>query len=297
MNLDPSDNSKYLYTGQEFDSESELYYYNARYYNPLTGRFISLDPVLGETGSVLSRNGYIYANNNPLKYVDPSGEKPVDEQKELELAQWSWLSNAKKSFDDWVIDVGNGGEYLYNNNSTAKLIMDHPWITGTVIGVGSGLVFVGGSSALTVLSKTFLGGAGTGYIGTLGTGCILNCQSTYNTIVQNAPKYAEQGYKSFEAFKNSVGKADSTGQNLRQWHHLIEQNPTNIEQFGQEILQNAKNIVNIPTQIHQEISAYYSSIQPFTNGITVRSWITAQPFDIQMEFGKKILEKVISNIN
>jgi RHS repeat-associated protein len=78
MNTDDSKNSKYLYTGQELDQESELYYYNARYYNPVTGRFISLDPILGRAGDTLSRNGYIYAKNNPLKYVDPSGEEAKD---------------------------------------------------------------------------------------------------------------------------------------------------------------------------------------------------------------------------
>ncbi|MFH1789706.1 MAG: RHS repeat-associated core domain-containing protein, partial [bacterium] len=68
LNTDDSQNTNYLFTGQEYDQESELYYYNARYYNPITGRFISLDPVLGHIGNVLSGNSYIYANNNPLKY-------------------------------------------------------------------------------------------------------------------------------------------------------------------------------------------------------------------------------------
>ncbi len=70
--------TKYLFTGQELDLESELYYYNARYHNPRLGRFISRDPLLGSDGNALSRNGYIYVKNNPLKYVDPSGEYDID---------------------------------------------------------------------------------------------------------------------------------------------------------------------------------------------------------------------------
>ncbi len=62
--------TNYLFTGQEYDAESELYYYNARYYppamtcrqacragNPALGRFISCDPMLDRDGDVLSRNG------------------------------------------------------------------------------------------------------------------------------------------------------------------------------------------------------------------------------------------------
>jgi len=77
--------SNYLFTNQEYDSESELYYYNARYYNPSIGRFLSRDTVIGKDGDVLSRNRYIYVSNNPLKFVDPSGE---DKEKESGV-NWS----------------------------------------------------------------------------------------------------------------------------------------------------------------------------------------------------------------
>jgi RHS repeat-associated protein len=52
------------YTGQIKDESTELYYYNARYYNPITGRFISADK---------AGDGYTYAGNNPIMFSDPSG--------------------------------------------------------------------------------------------------------------------------------------------------------------------------------------------------------------------------------
>ncbi len=62
----------YTYTGREFDSESGLLYYRARYYDPTTGRFLQKDPI-GLAGGL---NLYGYVDVNPVNYTDPSGECP-----------------------------------------------------------------------------------------------------------------------------------------------------------------------------------------------------------------------------
>ncbi|MCL1127391.1 RHS repeat-associated core domain-containing protein [Shewanella surugensis] len=64
------------YTGHLHDKELGLTYMQARYYDPLIGRFYSNDPV-GFAGGSHSFNRYAYANNNPYKYVDPNGEWAV----------------------------------------------------------------------------------------------------------------------------------------------------------------------------------------------------------------------------
>lgn len=69
----------YLFTGKEEDV-SELYYFGARYYDPTLGRFISRDPIRGVMSDPRSLNRYTYVLNNPLKYRDPWGEKPADEE-------------------------------------------------------------------------------------------------------------------------------------------------------------------------------------------------------------------------
>ena len=63
----------FRYSGYIYDEETKLYYLNARYYDPLIGRFITEDTVLGEQTDPLSLNLYTYAHNNPLKYNDPTG--------------------------------------------------------------------------------------------------------------------------------------------------------------------------------------------------------------------------------
>jgi RHS repeat-associated protein len=63
----------YTYTGKERDEDTDLLYYEARYYNSNIGRFISLDPWSGDITDPQSLNKYAYVRNNPLKYVDPDG--------------------------------------------------------------------------------------------------------------------------------------------------------------------------------------------------------------------------------
>jgi RHS repeat-associated protein len=62
------------YAGYYYDKETKLYYLQARYYDPETARFISRDPDPGDLDNPVSQNGYTYANNNPVMYVDPNGE-------------------------------------------------------------------------------------------------------------------------------------------------------------------------------------------------------------------------------
>jgi RHS repeat-associated protein len=94
----------YMFTGRRYDSETELYYYRARYYNPHIGRFLQTDPVGYEEGL----NLYTYCQNNPINFVDPYG---------LGIKEWfkkSWI----KKFIDWLVELikscgpagGSGGE-------------------------------------------------------------------------------------------------------------------------------------------------------------------------------------------
>ena len=57
------------YPGQVYDEITKLHYNHHRYYNPLLGRYMEPDPIGLEGGD----NPYIYANNDPVNLVDPSG--------------------------------------------------------------------------------------------------------------------------------------------------------------------------------------------------------------------------------
>ena len=60
------------FTGQRLDGTG-LYYYGARYYDPVIGRFISPDTIVPNPANPQSLNRYSYAFNNPCRYTDPTG--------------------------------------------------------------------------------------------------------------------------------------------------------------------------------------------------------------------------------
>ena len=63
-------NTPYLFNAKEFDEETGLYYYGARYYDPRLSLWISTDALKEKTPNV---SPYIYTDNNPIIYIDPDG--------------------------------------------------------------------------------------------------------------------------------------------------------------------------------------------------------------------------------
>ena len=69
------------FTGHVSDADTGLTYMQQRYYDPVAGRFLSIDPVVTDANTGGSFNRYTYANNSPYKYIDPDGravETPWD---------------------------------------------------------------------------------------------------------------------------------------------------------------------------------------------------------------------------
>jgi len=73
-----------------------------------------------------------------------------------------------------------------------------------------------------------------------------------------------------------------------------EQTPGNLERFGAETIHNTENLVQLPHgrgTIHNQISGFYSSKQPFTGGQTVRQWLSTQSFEDQAAFGRNVIQQ------
>jgi len=75
--IEGGEESRYGYTSKEKDTDTELMYYEARYYDPFLRHFIQPDNVIADVYNPQNLNTYSYVLNNPYKYVDPGGDEPV----------------------------------------------------------------------------------------------------------------------------------------------------------------------------------------------------------------------------
>ena len=66
----------FRYRGYYYDVETGLYYLQSRYYNPEWGRFLNADGYVSTGAGMLGYNMFVYANNNPIMFSDPTGEFP-----------------------------------------------------------------------------------------------------------------------------------------------------------------------------------------------------------------------------
>ena len=67
-----SEEMPYKFNGKEFDEETGLYYYGARYMDPKISMWLGVDPLVEKYPSV---NGYCYTFSDPIGFIDPSGQE------------------------------------------------------------------------------------------------------------------------------------------------------------------------------------------------------------------------------
>ncbi len=110
--------SCYVFTGREWDRETGLYYYRARYYDPMEGRFVSKDPI-GLDGGM---NVYTYTEDNPINFTDPFGLLSYDQIKSQVAANnLSGQSNELITCVCWKESTFNPNGQ--NPNSSARGLM------------------------------------------------------------------------------------------------------------------------------------------------------------------------------
>ncbi|MDH6311928.1 RHS repeat-associated protein [Parabacteroides sp. PFB2-10] len=87
----------YKYTGKEYDNKHglNLYDYDARFYDPALGRFMTMDPLAEKYYSV---SPYAYCLNNPMRFVDPTGMF-IDDYRLLQNGMIELLERTKDDYD------------------------------------------------------------------------------------------------------------------------------------------------------------------------------------------------------
>jgi RHS repeat-associated protein len=76
VNVTGSTPNVYLYRGEQYDLDLGLYYLRARYYNPMTGRFLTRDPEGSGSGNPASLHKYLYVQSDPVNGTDSTGKSP-----------------------------------------------------------------------------------------------------------------------------------------------------------------------------------------------------------------------------
>jgi RHS repeat-associated protein len=87
------------FNSQELDSETNFYYYNARFYDPSICRFVTADTVIDGEGSAAGWNRFSYVKNNPIIYKDPTGHKTKENSRKIPQNQGGgYQDSSNKSF-------------------------------------------------------------------------------------------------------------------------------------------------------------------------------------------------------
>lgn len=89
------------YTGYQYDNTANLYFAQARYYDPAIGRFVSEDTVKGNIIRPDTVNPYIYCLSNPLRFVDPDGNDPDDSFHNIFSTVSSFTESYKEVYELW----------------------------------------------------------------------------------------------------------------------------------------------------------------------------------------------------
>ena len=85
----------FRYTGEYYDAESGLYYLRARYMNPETGTFTQEDTYQGNIYDALSLHKYLYAQDNPVSYIDPTGNMCTLVEAAISVGGWAMETAGK----------------------------------------------------------------------------------------------------------------------------------------------------------------------------------------------------------
>ena len=158
--------------------DPDLYYAQQRYYNAATGRFVSEDPLWGQSEKPLSLHRYLYAYANPTVYVDPDGRAVV-------------LSQIRNFFAQRRQDATEASIRLRQSAfANQGVVSDLTTRTGAVLTAVGGGIFGLGEAGFGVLNTgANLVGSATGLISDQSIGELDNTFRTAEAVVSGAQQF------------------------------------------------------------------------------------------------------------
>lgn len=137
------------FTGHVSDAVTGLTYMQARFYDPVAARFLSVDPVAASAQSV---NRYWYANNNPYKYVDPDGR----------FAQFVWGAAVGAGVEIFVQTAIQGKSFSEIDLTNVAVAAGAGAITGGIASASALAAARGTASVTQAVLSTAAGSGATG---------------------------------------------------------------------------------------------------------------------------------------
>ncbi len=310
--------TEYRFTGQRREPGlgglDGLYFYNARWYDPYLNRFVQPDSIVPQPGNPQDLNRYSYTRNNPLKFVDPTGHSCVFVNGQMDCSEAGAVTGSNTLTVDANVTgspnqisspmpaaVLNIGVPAYDpdapiqdtpdpstprppSETEVKIWRTANWFWGAVGGIGGPLAALQnpGSANEDVVMPS--GQA------------VMGAQSPQNLVSAALRSNSASGLQSFQSFDSftALKRAWGPAGNGKVWHHIVEQRGVNVQRFGARAINNTYNVVAVDQMVNQTIANYYSSIQSFTHGQTVRAWLTPQSYNDQFAFGQSILQAVLN---
>ena len=142
--------SEINFTGKKYDPVTGLYYFGSRYYDPKLGIFLSEDP------AHQLMNPYVYAGNNPLKYVDPNGEE-FTLLGAVIAAAWAAFTASAVSVATQYVMYGE-----VNWESVGQAAIMGAVSGGVAYGVGAAVTTLGLTSGADLAARTLAHGVSSG---------------------------------------------------------------------------------------------------------------------------------------
>jgi len=175
----------FRYRSYYYDTETGLYYLNSRYYNPIWGRFLNADGIIGANQDILGNNLYAYVSNNPIMFSDNNGFGIFDGLMRFAVGvqyEFNKIKNeVKKSTTNLFKGVGN-----FIGNITKSITKNMVLDVGKGVGAGAGPFNVSGEDNITKSRDSFTCSHST----TQSFG-ILEKEESYETSCYNNSKISE----------------------------------------------------------------------------------------------------------
>ena len=118
-----SEDLPYKFNGKQFDEETGLYYYGARYLNPMTSLWYGVDPLAEKFPNI---GAYVYCHGNPINMIDPDGKDDYKLNKNGQISFWR-RTNAKTT--DRIF---SGKNNILVNKGLASQLVKNQTRNGTI---------------------------------------------------------------------------------------------------------------------------------------------------------------------